>query len=166
MVAFGLSAVATGISEQILAIVFVEPNAGTAFLSQLGLYMGLPEQGTTKLGMASPFVRLAQESKMLTFGNSAAGYGLVVATALTWLLAAVRGWIERRTECGRDVLFLVVLALAPAAWVVLLPNLTYIHATFIVRILVVPISLALLALCWPSTFPSHRSATEDAGLRA
>jgi hypothetical protein len=153
MVAFGLAALGTGISKQILAIIFVEPHAGAAFLSQLGLYMGLPEQGTTKLGIASPFVRLAHESKMLTFGHSTLGYGVIAATALAWLLAAVLGWTERRTQHGGDVLSLVILALALAAWVVLLPNLTYIHATFIVRILVVPISLALLALCWPRGVP-------------
>jgi len=158
MVAFALSAVATGISKQIIAIVFVEPHAGTAFLSQLGLYMGLPEQGTTKLGIARPFVRLAHESRMLTFGNSAVGYGLLATTALAWLLAAVRGWKERRTEHGRDVLFLTIVALTPAAWVFLLPNLTYIHATFIVRILVVPISLVLLALCWPREQPIDDAA--------
>jgi len=95
---------------------------------------------------------------MLTFGNSAVGYGLLATTALAWLLAAVRGWKERRTEHGRDVLFLTIVALTPAAWVFLLPNLTYIHATFIVRILVVPISLVLLALCWPREQPIDDAA--------
>jgi hypothetical protein len=62
---------------------------------------------------------------------------------------AIRGWRRRHSDYGRDVLILVSAALVPAAWVFLMPRHTHIHAGFMVRMLVVPISLAPLALCWP-----------------
>jgi len=71
-------------------------------------------------------------------------------TALTWVVAAIRGWRAREHPHGRDILILVSAALIPIGWVLLLPNHTYIHAPFMVRMLVVPISLAPLALCWPT----------------
>jgi hypothetical protein len=146
---FGLAAAATVIAKQLMAVVLAEPQAGADFLAHLGFYMGVPASEADRLGILRSFMRLVQRSHMLTFGNTLAGYGLVAATGLAWLAAAVRGWRRRHSEHGRDVLILVGTALVPVAWVFLLPRHTYIHATFMVRILVVPISLALLALCWP-----------------
>jgi hypothetical protein len=147
--AFGLAAVATVIAKQIIAVVLAEPRAGANFLVHLGLYMGVPESEANRPGILRPFAQLVRQSHMLTFGNTSAGYGLVAATGLAWLAAAVRGWWGRHSEHGRDVLILISVALVPVAWVLLLPYHTYIHATFMVRMLVVPISLAPLALCWP-----------------
>ena len=157
--AFGLAAAATVVAKQIMAALLAEPQAGEAFLTQLGFYMGVPESEGNWPGILLPFARLMQQSKMLTFGKTLAGYVLVAATGLIWLAAAIRGWCERYSERGRDVLILVSAALIPVAWVFLLPRHTYIHATFMVRMLVVPISLAPLALCWP---PAHGSRDSSA----
>jgi hypothetical protein len=167
--AFGLGAVATVATKLILAGVLAEPQAGADFATRLGLYMSVPDYGSYSPrwmieslanlpGILLPFARLALKSSTLTFGNSRAGYGLVAAIALSWLAAAILGWRVRHSERGRDMLILVGAALVPAAWVCLLPSHTYIHATFMVRILVVPISLAPLALCWPPVRRGRRSA--------
>ncbi|HEX5718538.1 MAG TPA: hypothetical protein VF179_20415 [Thermoanaerobaculia bacterium] len=148
--AFGLAAAATVITKQIIAVLIAEPQAGVVFLSHLSIKMGVPESQGNWPGMLRPFARLVQWSRMLTFGNTFAGYGLVAAAGLAWLAAAIRGWYKRDSEYGRDVLILVSAALVPVAWVFLLPSHTDIHAGFMVRMLIVPISLAPLALCWPS----------------
>jgi hypothetical protein len=147
--AFVLAAAVTVIAKQIMAVVLAEPRAGADFLAHLGLYMGMPESEPNRPGILRPFAQLVRRSHMLTFGNTSAGYGLVAATALAWLAAAMRGWRDRHSEHGRDMLILISAAFVPVAWVFLLPNHTYLHATFMVRMLVVPISLAPLALCWP-----------------
>jgi hypothetical protein len=151
LMAFGVAAAATVILKQILAITLGVPRAGEDFLAQLALYMRVPESEEGRhAGILLPFIELVRWSKMLTFGRSFAGYGLVVMTALTWGVAAIRGWRAREHPHGRDILILVSAALIPIGWVLLLPNHTYIHAPFMVRMLVVPISLAPLALCWPT----------------
>ena len=86
---------------------------------------------------------------MLAYGSSRAGYLLVAVIGLAWIAAVVRAWQTRRTEGGRDRAVLVAAAVFPAVWVLLLPLHAYIHAPFMVRMLVVPASLAPLALGWP-----------------
>jgi hypothetical protein len=100
-------------------------------------------------GILLPFARLALKSSMLTFGSSRVAYALLALAGLAGIAAAALGWRARREERGQDRLLLLAAALVPAVWVCLLPTHTYIHATFMVRILVVPLSLAPLALLWP-----------------
>lgn len=57
--------------------------------------------------------------------------------------------VHRADENGNGQC-VVLYALVPAVWTLLLPRHTYIHAAFMVRMLVVPISLAPLAWCWPA----------------
>jgi hypothetical protein len=54
---------------------------------------------------------------------------------------------------------LLVAALVPVVWVLVLPQHTVIHAHFMVRILVASVALAPLAACWPS---SRRSGPDSA----
>lgn len=146
--AFGLAAAATVLVKQALALLLVGPEAGQGFLEHLDRYMSLPEANGRWPGFLLPFVRLAQYSGALTFGNRAAGYVLILATALAWLAAAIRYWRQRGSDQGRDLLVLFGAALVSMFWILLLPNHTYIHAYLMVRLLVVPLSLAALALCW------------------
>jgi hypothetical protein len=129
--------------------VLTEPKTGAQFTESLLYYMGIPASWGGWPGIVQPFVQLGWWSGVLTFGSTWAGYGLVAATALTWLAAGIQGWRQRHRAHGREVLLLVSLALIPVAWVLLLPRHTDIHAGMMVRLLVVPISLAPLALCWP-----------------
>ena len=163
--AFGLAAIATVITKQIIAVLIAEPQAGVVFLAHLSTYMGVPESQRNWPGILLPFIRLVQQSKMFTFGNTLVGYSLVAAGGLASLAAAIRGWYKRDNEHGRDVLILVSAALVPVAWVFLLPSHTAIHAVFMVRMLIVPISVAPLALCWPPA-QGNRSARESEGRKS
>ncbi len=160
VVAFGLGALATVAAKLIFASVLAAPEATSDFASRLAMYRKVPEYADygahwvpSKLsnlpGIVLPFARLALKSSMLTYGSSRVGYVLLALAALAGITAAVLGWRARREERAQDRLLLVAAALVPAVWVCLLPTHTYIHATFMVRILVVPLSLAPLALFWP-----------------
>ncbi|MGE5276674.1 MAG: hypothetical protein ACM3SU_06750 [Acidobacteriota bacterium] len=154
---FVLGAAATVVAKLLLAGTLVEPQASANFVARLSEYIGMPYYYSRWLGplerhlpaILYPFARMARQSHMLTYGHSRAGFGLVAATGLAWLAAAVRGWRARHSEHGRDVLFLVGAAMVPAVWVLLLPLHAYIHAPFMVRMLIVPATLGPLALCWP-----------------
>jgi hypothetical protein len=166
--AFGVGAIATVVTKQILAWGLTVPKAVGQFVSQLGYYMAAPDYEQGWPGLLEPFGRLVQKSAMLTYGNQLAGYVLVGAIGVVLLLAGTRGWQLRHSDQGRDMLILVGLALTPAIWVLILPHHTYIHAAFMVRILVVPIALAPAAFLWPRLSPpatsEQRKIPEVAGV--
>jgi hypothetical protein len=149
VIAFGLSAVATVTAKQLLAITLAEPRAAAEFFAQLRLYMGIHSSVPSIAGILLPFIQLVRWSRMLTYGRRSLGYALIAITAVGWIIAAFRGWVQRHNERGRDVLMLLAIAQIPLVWVLILPNHTYIHAPFMVRMLVVPISLVSAALWWP-----------------
>jgi hypothetical protein len=74
---------------------------------------------------------------------------LLVAVAVCWIVGAARAWRDRGVEGNVDRTLLLVAAIMPLCWVLLLPRHTYIHAVFMVRILVASIALAPLAAWWP-----------------
>jgi hypothetical protein len=148
--AFVLGAAATVFVKQALALALVGPSAAGSFAEHLRLWARVPEPLNHVPGILRPYLKLIRQSGTLTFGNTAAGYALVAATALAWVVAAARGWRRRDSEPGRDVLILLGCALVPVVWTLLLPNHTAIHAWLMVRLLVVPISLAPVALRWPA----------------
>lgn len=147
--AFGFGAVVTVVAKQLLALPLAEAMVGEQFLSHLHFYMGVPASVEGWPGILVPFGRLVRKSYVLTFGNKFAGYVLIAVSVLTWMAVAIRGWRQRRGQYGLDVTILIAAALIPMVWVFLLPRHTYIHAAFMVRMLVAPISLGLIALCWP-----------------
>jgi hypothetical protein len=158
--AFTLGAAATVFVKQALALALVGPSAAGSFAEHLRLWTRVPETLNHVPGIVRPFLKLIGQSGTLTFGSRAAGRALVAATALVWVVAAVRGWRRRFSEAGRDVLILLGCALVPVVWTLLLPNHTAIHAWLMVRLLVVPISLAPVALCWPAWVGGPRLVKE------
>ena len=147
--AFVLGATATVLVKQALAIGFVGQGAAGTFLEHLRLWMRVPAPSRRVPGILQPYLGLLSQSGTLTFGSRPAGFAVIAAALVTWTVAVVRGWRFWESGAGRDVLILLGAALVPAVWVLLLPNHTYVHAWLMVRLLVVPISLAPVALCWP-----------------
>jgi hypothetical protein len=149
--AFLLGAVMTVGGKQLLAWVLLEPGVGGQFVGHLAYYMSIPDFEAGWPGILEPFGRLVRRSSTLTWGNALASYALLAATAAAWASVARRGWRDRHTSGGRDRLMMLSAALIPVAWVVALPMHTYIHAAFMVRMLVVPIAIAPVALWWPTS---------------
>jgi hypothetical protein len=150
IVVFSVAAAATVIIKQVLAVSVAEPGAAAVFLEHLNLYMGRSEARGNWAEMLRPFGSLLEQSSVLTFGNTLAARVLMAGAGLAWLAAAIRGWYQRHSEQGRDVLLLLGVALVPVAWTLLLPTHTGGHAPFMVRMFVMPISVAPLALFWPA----------------
>jgi hypothetical protein len=151
--AFAVGGVITVVVKQVLAALFAEPQAGAVFVSKLGAYAGIPASRNGIPGVFLPYIELVGHMYVLTVWRYIPGMMLTVVLAMALLWAVARGWRRRRTVQGQDVLFLVGLTLLPAMWVLVLPNHTFQHSSFMVRMMVVPISLALLALLWPSDQP-------------
>jgi hypothetical protein len=147
--AFVLGAAATVLVKQALALGLVGHGAAGSFLKHLRLWMSVPQPGRHVPGILQPYLGLLLQSSKLTFGSRPAGFAVIAATGAAWAVAAALGWRLRESAAGRDLLILLGSALVPAVWVLLLPNHTYVHAWLMVRLLVVPISLAPVALCWP-----------------
>jgi hypothetical protein len=158
--AFLVAAAATVAAKLILAGLLAERAAPASFAARLDHYFAVPNywdysarwvpRSLANLpGLLLPFARLLVESRMLAYGSSRAGYLLVAAVGVACIAAVVRAWRARRTEGGRDMAVLVAAAIIPGVWVLLLPLHAYIHAPFMVRMLVVPASLAPLVLAWP-----------------
>ena len=152
--AFAIGGVITVAVKQVLAALFAEPLAGAVFMTKLGSYAEMPASRNGIPGVFLPYIELVRHMYVLTAWHYLAGKMLAVILALALLWAVLRGWRERRTVQGRDVLFLLGLTLLPVVWVLILPSHTLMHASFMVRMMVVPISLALVALLWPSSVRS------------
>ncbi|MFL5606708.1 MAG: hypothetical protein ACJ8AD_09705 [Gemmatimonadaceae bacterium] len=149
--AFAIGGVITVAVKQVLAALFAEPQAGAVFARKLGAYAGMPAPRNGIPGVFLPYIELVHHMHVLTDWNYFAGKLLAAVLALALLSAVAHGWRQRRTVEGRDVLFLVGLTLLPAVWVLILPNHTFMHTSFMVRMMVVPISLSSVALMWPRT---------------
>ncbi len=149
LAAFGIGAAVTVVIKQVLAFFLSDPLAGNAFVSHLVMYAGVPEASGGRPGILLPFLRFAGAAYVLTYGSKKAGYVVVAVVALLWMLGAAMAVRDRRTIANMDRIVLLVASLAPVVWVLLLPQHTFIHARFMVRILVAAIATVPLAVSWP-----------------
>lgn len=148
--AFCLSAVLTVLIKQFLALALAEPGAVAAFLGHLTMYSGLSKAEESSVPLIASFVGILRETRLLTAGYSAAGYGLIAATAIGWIVAAGIAWRQRRNVKGEDLAIILALSLVPVGWVLILPTHTFMHPWVMVRIMIIPISLVPVALWWPT----------------
>ena len=156
LAAFGTGAVVTVVVKQVLAFTLSDPAAGHSFFSHLAMYAAMPPGSGHRPGILLPFIGLADAAYILTYGSKSAGYVLVMLLTLLWMLGVVIAWRDRRVTANMDRVVLLVAALAPVVWMLLLPQHTVIHARFMVRILVASIALVPLAVSWPVAAPSNR----------
>ena len=156
LAAFGTGAVVTVVVKQLLAFILSDPAAGQAFFSHLAMYTAMPQASGHRPGILLPFIHLANAAYVLTYGSKSAGYVLVMLIALLWMLGVAMALRDRRVTANMDRVVLLVAALAPVVWVLLLPQHTVMHAPFMVRILVASIALVPLAVSWPVAAPSDR----------
>jgi hypothetical protein len=150
--AFALGAAITVAARIAIAATLVQPHGLDVFLGNLELYTRplsteLPVPGFVPR-LLQPLGRLIWKGEAFTYGSNFGLIGLYMSAALAWLVAA---WLalKQRSRLGwADVAAFAFGALSIPAWSVILPTHTFIHAAFMARILIVPISLGWAALLW------------------
>lgn len=174
LMAFALGGILTIVIKQILAVAIVGPDALGAFLEYLGRYVNpSPSASLRHFGetwssphhsiiwstLKSLYVVLG-EGYILTYGSTPAAVLLYSAAALAWLTA---GYLAFRRPVGwasSDFLAFAAGASIVVAWTWSFQTHTTIHKFWMVRMLIVPLSLGWGALAWQLiTIPVHKRTT-------
>jgi hypothetical protein len=148
LIAFGAGAVLTILIKQLLAYAVIDSGALNVFSGKLDLYMRIPEPVDGIPGFLLAFGRMAKRFSVLVYGRTNVSYLMLVLIGLAWIMNLMLAFRNRYNPFGTDVTALLLIASIPLLWILLLQTHTYIHADFMVRILVVPLSVAPLPLLW------------------
>ena len=152
--AFATGGAMTVIINQVLGAFFADPQALGIFSTFLLHYLG---SGSEAAGAAAPvpaptfidlFVTLLMRGVTLTYGSRIGAAGLWLVGGIGWLVAFWLTSRRRSAEAWSDFLAFTSGPVAVLAWVVLFSTHTYIHADFIVRIMIVPLALGWGAALW------------------
>lgn len=154
--AFALGGAMTVVINQVLGAVFADPEALGIFSTFLLHYLG---GVTATTGPASPVPapefsflglirRLVFAGPTLAYGSHLGAAALWLAGGIGWLVACWLTWRRQSAEAWSDFLAFGAGPLAILAWIVLFSTHTYIHADFIVRIMIVPLALGWAATLW------------------
>ena len=154
--AFAVGGAMTVVINQLLGAVFADPEALGVFSTFLLHYLG---GATTTTGPTSPvpapsftfielFVTILMRGPTLTYGSVIGAAGLWLAGGIGWLVAFWLTWRRQSAEGWSDFLAFTSGPLAVLAWIVLFSTHTYIHADFIVRIMIVPLALGWAGALW------------------
>lgn len=154
--AFALGGATTVVINQVLGAAFADPEALDTFSTFLLHYLG---GAASTIGPTSPVPapsfglldlvrRLVLAGTTLTYGSYIGAAALWLVGGIGWLLAFWLTWRRRKPEAWSDFLAFTSGPLAVLAWVLLFSTHTYIHADFIVRIMIVPLALGWAATLW------------------
>jgi hypothetical protein len=136
--------------KQVLALMLTDAPALSSFTDSLIGYSGGTSDKSWLLGRLSGVLALLSASPTLTFWSTTGAIALAIAISAAWGGALFLTWYckdDRRRRIN-DLLAFSTGAAAVPAWAVLFPTHTLIHAhaTFMSRMLIVPIALGLNAL--------------------
>ena len=169
-VAFVVGGAMTVVINQLLGALFADPQALGVFSTFLLNYLG---SASDAVGAAAPvpaptfsyielFEKLLLRGTTLTYGSLIGAAGMWLVGGIGWLFAIWLTWRRRTAEAWSDFLAFTSGPLAVFAWIVLLSTHTYIHADFIVRIMIVPLALGWAAAFWQYQFSSAAQSSASA----
>lgn len=148
LVAFGLGAALTVGARIVIAATLVKPSGLDAFSGHLGFYTQAVDKGYPIPAFLQPFGRLVRRGEFLAYGSK---FGLIALYMSAMGAYLTSMWLARK-QGGRlawaDLAAFAVGAGSIPVWTFILPVHTFIHAGFMSRILIVPISLGWAALLW------------------
>lgn len=148
LVAFAIGALLTVGVKVLLAATFVQPNGLDTFAGNLELYTQPVDSTAYVPGFLRPIGRLFRRGAVLTYGSSWGLAILYMSLILSWFVSM---WLafQRATQLSRaDLLAFVIGAASIPVWTIILQTHTFMHADFMTRILIVPISLGWAAMFW------------------
>jgi hypothetical protein len=162
LLAFTLGAALTVIIKQILTAAIVGPYAVRDFLEYVHRYINpspgasLRHFGKTWSSPQDPLLwstlkavrALLGEGYVLTYGSRQGAIGLYAASALAWLAAGYLTLRTRTRSASSDFLAFVAGAGIILAWICAVQTHTMLHKFWMVRMLIVPLSLGWGAVAW------------------
>lgn len=172
-IAFAVGGAMTVVINQLLGAVFADPEALATFSTFFLHYLGAAPEATGATAPVPPpsftlvdlFVIILRNGTTLTYGSPLGAAGLWLVGGTGWLVAFWLTWRRRSAAGWSDFLAFTSGPLAVLAWVLLFSTHTYIHASFIVRIMIVPLALGWAAALWqyraisaeplPAALPQH-----------
>jgi hypothetical protein len=173
LLGFALGAVLTVVIKQILAVAIVGPEALGSFLEYLGRYVNpspaaslnhfretwaSPHDSIVRSTLKSFYVVL-KEGANLTYGSRLAAAWLYAAAGLAWLTAGVLAFRRSAKRAASDFLAFAAGAGIIVLWTWTFQTHTTIHKFWMVRMLLVPLSLGWGGLAWQLiTIPAENRA--------
>ncbi len=148
LTAFGLGATITLAARIGLAALAVEPSGLNAFFGNLAAYTAGTDGDFPLPAFFHPLWLLVRSGRVLTYWSPWGMAVLYLSSLAAWLSSL---WIARgRGTCWAwsDLGAFAVGAAAVPAWSLLLPAHTAMHAGFMARIMIVPVSLSWALLFW------------------
>jgi hypothetical protein len=130
------------------AATLVRPSGLEVFFNNLDLYTNPVNTEFDIPAVLHPIGRVIRKGAVLTYGSSNGLFALYTSSVLTWLAA---GWLAVGSKshfAWKDLAAFALGAGAIFGWTIILPTHTFIHAGFMTRILIVPISLGWAAFLW------------------
>jgi hypothetical protein len=148
LIAFAMGAIITVGVRVFVAATLVQPSGLDTFAENLALYTQPVDSTTYVPGFLRPLGRLFRRGIVLTYGSPWVLAILYTSAALSWFVSM---WLayRRGTRLSRaDLIAFIIGAACIPVWTVILQTHTFMHADFMTRILIVPISLGWAAMLW------------------
>jgi hypothetical protein len=152
LAAFGLGAALTVGVRIGIAAVALEPSGLDILFGNLAAYTAGVDRDLPIPAFLHPLWLLARSGRVLTYGSTWGMVVLYVSSLAAWFSSL---WIARARGthwAWSDLAAFAVGAAAVPAWSLLLPAHTAMHAGFMARIMIVPISLSWALLFWQLCF--------------
>ncbi len=145
LTSFTVGAAGTVVAKQVLVLIVSGTEVLQPFFANLDLYTGGSEEASNR-SLTAPILQLARSADILVYGSKTGAKVLLISAIISWIMAAaIAFWLRNKLSLHLLLIHCVGAASLPA-WVFLLPTHTVIHASFMTRILIIPISLGFSAL--------------------
>ena len=148
LIAFAMGAIITVGCRAVVAATLVQPSGLDTFAGNLSLYTQPVDSTAYVPGFLRPLGRLLRRGSVLTYGNRWGLAILYTSAALSWFMSMWLAYRRATRLSWADLLAFVIGAASIPAWTVILQTHTFMHADFMTRILIVPISLGWAAVLW------------------
>ena len=151
LIAFAMGAAITIGARILVAAILVQPSGLDTFMGNLSLYTQPVDSTSYVPGFLRPIGRLFRRGAVLTYGSNWGLAALYTSVVLSWFASI---WLayQRATQMGwADLSAFAIGATSIPVWTFILQSHTFVHADFMTRILIVPISLGWASMLWQYT---------------